>query len=295
MFEIITDTASNLTGEMQAEYNISVLPLSFDLDGKSDICLDVTNFDGHAYYDAIRAGAKVTTSQVTPQKYIDAFKPILEAGKDVLFIGISSGVSGTYASSEIAARELREEYPNRKIHTFDTRGAAFGEGLFALYAAEYRNQGLGLDEVMELLISRRASMCQVFTVEDLKYLRATGRLSGVRALVGTVLQIKPLLIGNPAGKIICFAKARGRKASIAKIAEIYDREVVKAEEQTVAITHCDCPEDAQILADLLNKNHPPKKILNVVHEPATGAHIGPGSLALFFLASNDVRNRLAGE
>lgn len=293
VFNIVTDTASNLTGEMLKEKNISVLPLSFNIEGHSNICMDITGFDGHAYYDAIRAGAKVTTSQVTPQNYIDEFKPMLEAGNDVLFVGISSGVSGSNASAEIAARELREEYPERRIRVVDTRGASFGEGLFALLAADYRDQGMEVDEVAETLIAQRASMCQVFTVEDLKYLRATGRLSGIRALVGTLLQIKPLLIGDPAGKIVCFARTRGRKASIAKIAEIYDSEVVNPESQTVAIAHADCAEDAQALINLLNKNNPPKKILNVMYEPVTGSHVGPGALALFFMSTNDVRTRLA--
>ena len=293
MFEIFTDTASNLTGTMMAEKNIRVIPLTFNIDGNSSICLDVNGFNGHEYYDAIRAGAKVTTSQVTPQNYIDAFKPVLDDGKDVLFVGISSGISGSHASAECAANELREEYPERRIRIVDTRGASFGEGLFAFLASDCREQGLDVDETAETLIAQRASMCQVFTVEDLKYLRATGRLSGIRALVGTILQIKPLLIGDPMGKIVCFQRARGRKASIAKIAEIYDQEVVNAENQTVAIAHADCPEDAQMLIDLLNKKHPPKKILNVVYEPVTGSHVGPGALALFFMSTQDVRNRLA--
>lgn len=293
VFEIYTDTASNLTGEMLRENHISVIPLSYNVDGNSNICLDVTGLDGHAYYDAIRAGAKVTTSQVTPQNYIDAFRPTLDAGKDVLFVGISSGISGSYASAESAVRELLEKYPQRRIRTVDTLGASFGEGLFALQAADCREKGMNVDEIAELLIAQRASMCQVFTVEDLKYLRSTGRLSGIRALVGAILQIKPLLIGDPMGKIVCFGRTRGRKASIAKIAEIYDREVVNAENQTVAIAHADCPEDAQMLIDLLNRNHPPKKILNAVYEPVTGSHVGPGALALFFMSTYDVRKRLA--
>lgn len=292
MFNIVTDTASNLTGDVLKERNISVLPLSFNIDGNSSICLDVENFDGRAYYEAIRAGARATTSQVTPQNYIDAFEPMLQAGEDVLFIGISSGVSGSHASAESAARELRERYPERRIRIIDTLGASLGEGIFALKAADMRDQGLEIDETAERINAQRASMCQVFTVEDLKYLRATGRLSGIRALVGTILKIKPILVGDPEGKIVCFARERGRKASIAKLAQIYDSEVVDAENQIVGIAHADCPEDAQTLIQLLNRNHPPKEILNVCYEPVTGAHVGPGALALFFIGARDVRNRL---
>lgn len=292
MFNIVTDTASNLTGDVLKERNISVLPLSFNIDGNSSICLDVENFDGRAYYEAIRAGARATTSQVTPQNYIDAFEPMLQAGEDVLFIGISSGVSGSHASAESAARELRERYPERRIRIIDTLGASLGEGIFALKAADMRDQGLEIDETAERINAQRASMCQVFTVEDLKYLRATGRLSGIRALVGTILKIKPILVGDPEGKIVCFARERGRKASIAKLAQIYDSEVVDAENQIVGIAHADCPEDAQTLIQLLNRNHPPKEILDVCYEPVTGAHVGPGALALFFIGARDVRNRL---
>lgn len=292
MFNIVTDTASNLTGDVLKERNISVLPLSFNIDGNSSICLDVENFDGRAYYEAIRAGARATTSQVTPQNYIDAFEPMLQAGEDVLFIGISSGVSGSHASAESAARELRERYPERRIRIIDTLGASLGEGIFALKAADMRDQGLEIDETAERINAQRASMCQVFTVEDLKYLRASGRLSGIRALVGTILKIKPILVGDPEGKIVCFARERGRKASIAKLAQIYDSEVVDAENQIVGIAHADCPEDAQTLIQLLNRNHPPKEILNVCYEPVTGAHVGPGALALFFIGARDVRNRL---
>ena len=294
VFNIVTDTASNLTGSVLEERKLSVLPLSFNIDGNSNVCLDVAGFDGHAYYEAIRAGAKVTTSQVTPQNYIDMFEPMLQAGNDVLFIGISSGISGSHASAESAARELRERFPERRIRVVDTIGASLGEGLFALKAADYRDQGMQIDETAHRIQAQCASMCQVFTVEDLKYLRATGRLSGIRALVGTLLKIKPILVGDPEGKIVCFARERGRKASIAKLAQIYDSEVVDAENQVVGVAHADCPEDAQALIQLLNRNHPPKQILNVCYEPVTGAHVGPGALALFFMSARDVRERLAG-
>ena len=151
-----------------------------------------------------------------------------------------------------------------------------------------------IDETADRIQAQCASMCQVFTVEDLKYLRATGRLSGIRALVGTLLKIKPILVGDPEGKIVCFARERGRKASIAKLAQIYDSEVVDAENQVVGVAHADCPEDAQALIQLLNRNHRPKQILNVCYEPVTGAHVGPGALALFFMSARDVRERLAG-
>ena len=292
MFQILTDTSANLDTAVLQQRNIHVIPFHFYVDGQSHFCENTAKFDGKAFYDAIRAGARSTTSQISPQAYIDEMTPMLAAGDDVLFVSMSSGISGSFASSQVAAQHLSAEFPQRKIRLVDTRGASLGEGLLALRAADMRDAGADIDETADAIFALHRNMCQIFTGEDLKYLRATGRVSGAAALVGSILQIKPLLKGDDEGKIVCFSKLRGRKRSIQAMAERYDELVKDAEAQTVGIAHADCPEDAEMLAALLRRNHPPKEIMTVVYEPVTGSHVGPGALALFFLGDETARDRI---
>ena len=292
MFQILTDTSANLDTAVLQQRNIHVLPFHFYVDGQSHFFENTAKFDGKAFYDAIRAGARSTTSQISPQAYIDEMTPMLAAGDDVLFVSMSSGISGSFASSQVAAQHLSAEFPQRTIRLVDTRGASLGEGLLALRAADMRDAGADIDETADAIFALHRNMCQIFTVEDLKYLRATGRVSGAAALVGSILQIKPLLKGDDEGKIVCFSKLRGRKRSIQAMAERYDELVKDAEAQTVGIAHADCPEDAEMLAALLRRNHPPKEIMTVVYEPVTGSHVGPGALALFFLGDETARDRI---
>ena len=253
--------------------------------------MDLATFDAKDFYTQMRSGVKVTTSQIPPQRYIDVLTPMLEAGEDVLFVSMSSGISGSYASGQIAARQLREEFPDRKLLLVVTYSASLGEGLLVMRAVNCRREGMCIDETYKTLRALRHRMAQIFTVDDLRYLRRTGRLSNLEAAVGTVLQIKPLLKGDPQGKIVCFAKLRGRQRAVEAIAKRYEELVVDAQDQTVGIAHADCAPDAQILASLLRRSSkPPKNILMVDYEPVTGSHVGPGALALFFLADENVRN-----
>lgn len=288
-YTIVTDTSANIPSEMAEEKGIVVIPLSFYIDGAEQICLDTTHFGGREFYDRMRAGQKISTSQITPQRYVEYLEPILTAGQDVLFVGMSAGISGSFHSANIAASELLEQHPNRKIRLLDTMGASLGEGLIALKADEYRRQGMGLDETAETLTNEIRRMYQVFTVDDLEYLRAGGRLSNASAFLGKILGIKPLLKGNEVGKIVSFATIRGRKKIIAALAQKYSELVVAPEAQVVGISHADCDEDAQQLAELIRAAHAPKDILIVQHEPATGSYLGPGALALYFFGADDVR------
>lgn len=289
MYEIITDTSANLDAPLLQQRGIGVIPYSFYIDGKETHCIDTESFDGKAFYDGMRHGTPVTTSQLTPQRYIDCFAPLLAAGRDILFVGMSSGISGSYASARMAVAQLQEEFPQRKLRLVDTLSASLGEGLQVLKAAEYRAAGVDLDTAADRLLESRHRMCQVFTVEDLRYLRRSGRLSNLKAAVGTVLQIKPMLKGDPEGKIVCFAQVRGRKKSVAVLAEQYDRYIENAESEMVGIAHADCPQEADELARLLQRNHPPRKILTACYEPMTGSHVGPGALALFFYGKASFR------
>ncbi len=286
MFRIMTDTSANLEPDVISAYDIGVIPFNYYLDGDERTCMDIAAFDGKAYYDAIRAGARASTSQVPPQRYIEYMEPILTKGLDILFIGMSSGVSGSYSSAETAARELRELYPERKIVTVDTLGASLGEGLFVIRAGEMMRAGADIDRIAEEILSTREKMCQVFTVDDIMHLRRTGRLSNIAAMIGSVLNIKPLLKGDNEGKIVCFQKVRGRRNALKAIAAKYNELVENAAEQTIGIAQADCPEDAATLAEMLCAQNPPKRIMTVCYEPVTGAHVGPGALALFFMGSS---------
>ena len=284
MFSVFTDTSANLPTDLVRKFDIQVLPFHYYVDGAHNTCMDTNGFDGPAFYNAMREGASVTTSQINPQHYLDAMKPVLERGEDILFVGMSSGISGAYQSAEIAAAELREQFPERKIHLVDTLGASLGEGLLVLRAIREKLKGRPIEEIYQTLMQIRHTLCNIFTVDDLKYLRKGGRLSNLSFIVGTLLHIKPLLKGNEEGKIVAFAKIRGRKKAIEELAARYDEYVVAPEQQTVGIAHADCPEDAQRLIDLLKRHKPPKEILSVCYEPVTGSHVGPGTLALFFEA-----------
>ena len=290
MFRIVTDTSSNLpTAYLKAE-NITVIPFTFHTESGEQSCMDTASFDAKAFYTAMRNGEKVTTSQIPPQRFVDNIRPMLENGEDVLFVSMSSGISGSYASSKIAANQLAEEFPERKILTVDTYSASLAEGIVVMRAVECRKEGLLIDETYQILRALRHRIAQIFTVGDLRYLKRTGRLSNLEAAVGTVLQIKPLLKGDPQGKIVCFAKVRGRQRAIEEMAKRYEELVVSPETQTVCISHADCEADAQILASMLRRSKPPKDILIVDYEPVTGSHVGPGALALFFVSDDNVRN-----
>ena len=312
MFKLMTDTSANLEPDVISAYDIGVIPFNYYLNGDERTCMDIAAFDGKAYYDAIRSGAKASTSQVPPQRYIEYMEPVLKQGLDILFIGMSSGISGSYSSAataaqelrdlffiglaagisgayssaETAARELRELYPERRIVTVDTLGASLGEGLFVIRAGEMMREGADMEEIAREIINTRHKMCQVFTVDDIMHLRRTGRLSNIAAMIGSVLNIKPLLKGDGEGKIVCFQKVRGKKTALKAIAAKYDELVENAADQIVGIAHADCSDDAAALAEMIRVKNPPKQIMTVCYEPVTGAHVGPGALALFFIGSS---------
>lgn len=289
-YRVLTDTSSNLPTPWLRERGIDIVPFSYHYDGAAHQCLDTESFSGDEFYARLKGGLKVTTSQVTPQLYMEHFEPVLEAGEDVLMICMSSGISGSCDSARMAASELKERYPRRQVEVIDTLAASLGEGIVVMRAVELRDRGVELCRAVQELNALSKSVCQVFTVDDLMHLRRGGRLSNISAVVGMVLQIKPILIGNEEGKIIAISKVRGRRRSIEMLAEKYDKLVVKPEEQVVCIAQAGCREDAEYLAELLRRNRPPKEILTVEYEPVTGSHVGPGALALFFVSGENVRS-----
>ena len=282
-FIIFTDGCSNLPGSVLNQRQIRTLPFTYTINGQQIVYSgNIEAFDAHAHYELLRAGELIQTSLANTQQFLDHFRPVLESGQDVIYIGMSSGISGTYQASSIAAAELNEAFPNRRVRMVDSLGAGLGTGLLTIMAANLRDEGKPVDEAADILDQKRMDLCEFFTVDDLMFLRRTGRLSTTGAVVGTMLNIKPILRGDEEGHIMVCQKCRGRKKAVETLAQLYKDRAVAPETQTVAISHGDCPEEAQALADKIRAIAEPKELIFCPHEPVTGSHVGPGMLAVFF-------------
>ena len=282
-FSVFTDGCSNLPGRILTELNIQVLPCSYVLDGVPGTYEgDIDAFDTHAYYDKLRNGSEMKTSLLNTHLFMTHFRPELEQGNDVIYVGMSSGISGTIQAARIAAEELMEEFPGRTVRVVDSLGAGFGTGLLSCRASDLRAEGKPAAEAADILDAEVPHLLQYFTVDDLNFLKRTGRVSGATAAIGTVLNIKPLLWGDPTGHIVALQKCRGRKKAIDAIVELYRTRAIHPENQRIAISHGDCLEEAELLAKRVCEICQPKELILCAHEPFTGAHVGPGMLALFF-------------
>ncbi len=286
-FAIYTDGCSNLPGRLLQELDIRILPFHYMVDGKPLIYTgDIDAFDAHSYYNSMRAGKVVTTSLLNADSFAEHFRPAMEAGLDVLYVGMSSGVSGTFQAARMAGQELMEEFPGRTVRCVDSLGASLGVGLLACLASDYRAEGKGLEETAGKLEEDVIRLCQFFTVESLQYLHRSGRISHATFALGSVLDIKPLLRGDEEGHLVSCAKCRGRKKAVAAILEKYKTKVFQPENNRVFISHGDCPEEAEALAQAVREIAPPKELIVLPHEPTTGSHVGPGMLALYFLGDH---------
>ena len=283
MTQLFTDTSANLPVEVIDEHGIEVIPFSYTIDGVEYI--PEREFDGKTFYDAMRAGSEVKTSMVNAGTFIERFKEALDAGKDVLYVGMSGGISGTANAALMAKQELDEEYPDRKIVVIDTLAASLGEGLFVIEAAEQLRDGVALDVIEENIRARIPHMCQTFTVDDLKYLKKTGRVSGAAAIIGNVLSIHPILVGDYEGKIVVKGKVRGMKRTLDALAERY-AELVLNKAETIGIAHADNEEGKEYLVQRLRDKGLTGKCMSVCYEPVTGSHVGPGTVALFFFGTD---------
>ena len=280
-FIVFSDGTANLPKSMLK--GIQLLPCNYTVDGEPRVYEgDVDSFDGHKYYTELAAGRKVKTSLLNTHLFMEYFKQKLEQGKDIIYVAMSSGISGTYNAAINAARELMEEFPDRFIHIVDSHGCGFGNGLLAVHAAELAEKNVDVREAAKILDEEVPHICQYFTVDDLNFLKNTGRVTGATAAIGTILSIKPILYGSAEGKIISCAKVRGRKKSIEALAGKYAEKVVDAAKQVVCISHGDCLKDAEALAEKVKAIAEPAKLVICQHEPFSGAHVGPGMLGLFF-------------
>ena len=281
-YKIITDSCCDFTNQQYQELDVTYTPLSVMFKGELH-----DNFseeaDVKAFYDGLRAGETATTSAVNPDGWTKIMVPVLEAGKDVLVLAFSSGLSTTYQSAVIAAEELAAKYPDRKINVVDTLCAAHGQGLLVWYACKKRDEGKTLEELTAWVEENKQHICHWVTVDDLSHLKRGGRISATTALVGTMLNIKPIIYVNEEGKLINTAKVRGRKAAIdflvkkaQELGEGYDNE-------TMFVAHGDCPEDAAALEAALKEKCGVKNVITGYVGPVIGAHTGPGVLVVFFM------------
>ncbi len=286
-YTIFTDGCSNLPGQLIERFQINVLPCHYTMDDVPGVYEgDIDAFDTHAYYEKLRKGSVLKTSLLNVSLFLTHFRPELEAGRDVIYVGMSSGISGTIQAANLAKEQLAADFPERTIRIIDSLGAGFGPGLLACRASELRSEGKTTMEAADILDKEVMKLLQFFTVDDLNFLKRTGRVSGATAAIGTVLNIKPLLWGDPTGHIVAHSKCRGRQRAIEAIVEQYRTRAVDAWNQRVAISHGDCVEDAELLAKRICEICEPKELIIVPHEPFTGAHVGPGMLALFFFGES---------
>jgi len=284
-FVILTDSCADLTAELVEQLDVQVLPLSYNMDGKIVYNYpDNREMDPHEFYDLLRAGKMATTSAVNVAQYTEAMEPYLQEGKDVLILAFSSGLSTTYNSGVIAADDLKEKYPERKIYVVDTLCASMGQGLLVYLAAKERAKGKSIEEVRDWAEANKLSVAHQFTVNDLHFLKRGGRVSATTAVVGTMLAIKPMLHVDDEGHLINIAKARGRAASLKGLVDKMEQDVIDPAQQTVFISHGDCLEDAQAVADMVKERFGVKEVIINYVGPVIGAHSGPGTVALFYIA-----------
>ena len=286
-YVIITDSSCDLTSEMADELEVTVLPLSFNLMGREyHNYLDGREISFPDFYTHIRNGEDCTTSAVNMEAFASAMEPVLQSGKDVLCIAFSSGLSNTYNAAKLACEELASKYPERKVYSVDTLCASLGEGLLVYLAVQEKRKGKNIDQLRSWLEANKLHLCHWFTVEDLNHLKRGGRISAATALIGTMLNIKPVLHVDDAGHLINVGKARGRHASLTALVDHMEETAIDPASQVVFISHGDSQADADLVAQEVKKRFGVKTVITNFVGPVIGAHSGPGTIALFFLGTH---------
>ena len=296
-FEIFADSSANIPDSLVKKHRINIVPYSCTVNGEERLCYekDMAFIDtAKKYYADMRGGADVKTSLVGEQRIIDAVKPCMQAGSDVVFVTISSGISGTYAQALKAKETLEKQFNGCKMYVCDSANASMGQGLQVLKLADLRDMGESAETCAKWVEQNAYKINSFVTVEDLKYLRKGGRVSTVAAIAGTILNIKPLLWANgttPA-RLTMFGKVRGRKKAINALADAFRETAENIGSTPVAIAHGDCEEEALALAEIL-KDEGVNDVIVEYYDLCTGSHVGPGTIALFFYGKD--RRRSAAE
>ena len=282
-YTIVTDSSCDLPAPLLEKMGIRVVPLAVNLDGKTYF-----NYpDGRAigfeeYYAQLRSGKQATTSAVNMSLFRTVMEAELIAGHDVLYLGFSSGLSGTFNAGAMAARELQEEYPEFELIAVDTLCACMGQGLLVYLAALEKAGGKSMHEVRDFVEAQKLHICHWYTVDDLQHLKRGGRIGGTTARLGTMLNIKPVMNMDNEGKLAAVSKARGRAAALRALVDKMGEQAIEPEKQTVFIAHADCYDDAHKVAEMIHERFGSKSLINFIG-PVIGAHAGPGTVALFFV------------
>lgn len=285
-FKIITDSCANLTDRQIEEYGVEIISLKYFIEGRAfDSYVKGKKTDYAETYRLLREKAMITTSLVSREDCDNVIIPVLESGEDVLILGFSSGLSGTYQNIALAVEDYREMYPDRKIIAVDTLCASLGEGMAVHYAVKLKNEGKSIEEVAAWVEENKLSICHIFTIDDLFFLKRGGRLSGTSAVFGTLLGIKPLLHAANDGKLYVTGKARGRAATLEHLINSIGEKGKDIENQDIFIVHGDCEEEAKYLAEQIKQRYGVKNIVYNMIDPVIAAHAGPGTLAVFFLGN----------
>lgn len=285
-FVLLTDSSCDLPAALADQMEVAVLPLTVYVeDKKYTNYLDEREISFHDFYDLLRTKVPAKTSAVNVGDFEEFMEPLLKEGKDILYIGFSSGLSGTYNASVIAAQELSEKYPERKIYCVDTLCASLGQGLMVYYAWQEKQKGKTIEEVRDYIEDNKLNLCHWFTIDDLMFLKRGGRVSASTAILGSMLSIKPVLHVDNEGHLISVDKARGRKASIRALVDRAEKLGINLKDQVIYISHGDCEDDAKYLGETMKERFGVKEVLINYVGPVIGAHAGPGVVALFFMGT----------
>lgn len=285
-YVIMTDSCCDLPAKLADEMELCVLPLSVYIEDKQYYnYLDGREISFKDIFAKLRTKCPAKTSAVNMEAFHDPMKAILESGRDVLYLGFSSGLSGTYNAGAAAAQEMAFKYPDRKVLAVDTLCASLGQGLILYLAWQKKQAGMDIDALYQWVLDNRLKVCHFFTIEDLMFLKRGGRISGATAVVGSILAIKPIMHVDDEGHLIKIGTARGRKASLKALADAAEKHGVNLQDQTIFISHGDCEDDANFLADIMRKRFNVKDVLINYIGPVIGAHAGPGTVAMFFMGS----------
>ncbi|WP_163972016.1 DegV family protein [Oceanobacillus halotolerans] len=280
--KILADSGCDLSETHYNEFDIEMVPLTVQLDDKD--YEDGKNISPKTVYDAMREGKSPKTSQVAPQTFKAVFTSYAKSNQPLVYLALSSELSGTYQTAKMMEQEVKEEYPDASIHVIDTKCASIGLGLVVLRAAQLAKKGATVDEIIDIATYHAQHMEHIFTVDDLEYLRRGGRVSKTAAFVGTLMKIKPILHVED-GKLIPLEKVRGSKKVLKRMLDLMEERGTDFKNQTIGISHGDDLETAQKLADMIKEKFGADTIEIEMVGSTIGAHAGPGTIALFFLNS----------
>ncbi|MBH1939525.1 DegV family protein [Mobilitalea sibirica] len=284
-FIITTDTTCDLPHDYLVKYNIRLLPLYYNFNGV--VYGDKNELEPKEFYDKMRGGAMPTTMAVNPETANEIFKELIDEGYDILHIAFSSPLSGSCSIAATVARELCEENPDAKIIVVDSLCASMGEGLLVHKAVQLKENGKSLDEIADWLEQNKLNLCHVFTVDDLHHLHRGGRVSKTSAIIGTLINVKPILHVNDEGRLIPLVNVRGRKKALISLVDNMEKrlEGFIDKNDIVFISHGDCVEDAEYVAELIKERIGIQNVMINFISPTIGAHAGPGTVALFFMGN----------